>query len=200
MPNKYTFRIPAIHDFVRYWVAGVPCVVDPFAGKSAIATRSNDIANGGVDAEVFCLRLLDEGVVADVVIFDPPYSPRQISESYKGAGLKVDAKTTQNAALYSRVLKPLLSLLRPGGIALRFGWQSAGVCRAWELLDLLIVQHGSGHSDTICTAQRKPLTTEILTNGEAEQGPVEVQEGPPCGEAAIGASFGRPEAGQPRSP
>jgi methylase of polypeptide subunit release factors len=161
MPNKYTFQIPEIQHFVRHWIGGMTCIVDPFAGKSALATRSNDIADSGVDAEIFCQRLLDEGVVADAIIFDPPYSPRQISESYKNAGLKVDSKTTQNAALYSRVLKPLLSLLRPGGIALRFGWQSAGVRRSWELMDLLIVQHGSGHNDTICTAQRKPLTPEV---------------------------------------
>lgn len=156
MPNKHTFQIPVIADFVRHWTGGATVVVDPFAGKSAMATRSNDIANGGIDAEEYCRNLLREGVVADVVIFDPPYSPRQIAESYKSVGLKVDMKTTQNAALYRRVLMPLLSLLRPGGVALRFGWQSAGVCRDWELLDLLLVQHGSGHNDTICTAQRKP--------------------------------------------
>ena len=102
--------------------------------------------------------LIGQGVRADCVIFDPPYSPRQISECYKGIGRKATAKDTQNAALYARVRRALDEILLPGGVALSFGWQSSGFGKAYETLEILLVQHGGAHNDTICVAQRKPKT------------------------------------------
>ena len=57
----------------------------------------------------------------DLVIFDPPYSPRQISECYKGFGREVTTQDTQNAALYKRVRDALDPLIVTGGIVLSFG-------------------------------------------------------------------------------
>ena len=155
MPNRWTFQIPPVRDFIEAHVQG-PVIIDPFSGTSRYATHANDLAHEGVDAEEFCTQLLAQGLRADTILFDPPYSPRQISECYKSIGRPVTREDTQNAALYKRVLTPLIALLKPGGIALRFGWQSAGVNRSWEYLRVLIVQHGAGHSETICVAQRKP--------------------------------------------
>lgn len=102
------------------------------------------------------VKLLAQGVVADAVLFDPPYSPRQISECYKSVGLKATGADTQNAALYSRVRKPLAALLRHGGIALSFGWQSSGFSKKeFRTTEILLVQHGGAHNDTICVAQVK---------------------------------------------
>lgn len=98
------------------------------------------------------------GVLADAVLFDPPYSPRQIAECYRGIGREVRQEDTQNAALFSRVKAPLSSLLKSSGIALSFGWQSGGFGRSWETLEILLVQHGGAHNDTICVAQRKPVS------------------------------------------
>ncbi len=157
MPSRWTFSIPPINAFVRRWVAGAEIVVDPFCGQSDFGTHTNDIAiSGGVDAEEFCDRLHDAGVVADVVVFDPPYSPRQISECYKAIGRKPTTADTQNAALYARVRPSLDRILRPGGIALSFGWQSSGFGKRYETREILLVQHGGAHNDTICVAQVKP--------------------------------------------
>lgn len=157
MPSRWTFEIPPIAAFVRRWTRRPGLViVDPFAGKSLVGTHRNDLANKGIDAGDYCQRLLHDGVEADVVIFDPPYSPRQISECYKGLGRTVTTKDTQNAALYARVRRPLSALLRPGGIALCFGWQSSGLSSKWRIEDMLLVRHGGAHNDTICVAQRKP--------------------------------------------
>lgn len=40
---------------------------------------------------------------------------------------------------------------------LSFGWDSNGfgVTRGFELTEMLIVCHGAGHNDTICTVERK---------------------------------------------
>lgn len=64
-----------------------------------------------MDAEEFLYILRDEGVLCDLAILDPPYSPRQISEAYKAAGLTVGMKDTQNAALYARVRHALAQIL-----------------------------------------------------------------------------------------
>ena len=159
MPSRWTFGIRPVAEFIeRHTPPLTPngVIVDPFSGQSERATHRNDLAYGGVDAAEFCERLLAEGVRADMVLFDPPYSPRQISECYKSIGRKATMKDTQNAALYARVRKPLAALLRPGGVALSFGWQSSGFGKAWPTSEVLLVQHGGAHNDTICVAQRKP--------------------------------------------
>ena len=131
-------------------------IVDPFCGRSRIATHRNDLGMGGIDAVEFCQALHAQGVMADAVFFDPPYSPRQIAECYKGIGRKVGMADTQSAVLYQSVRTALASILRPGGVALSFGWQSQGFGVAWETTEILLVQHGGAHNDTICVAQRKP--------------------------------------------
>lgn len=156
MPTRWTFQQPPVAAFVARHTAGRRCIVDPFCGQSTLAHHRNDLASGGVDAETFVRGLIAQGVRADCVIFDPPYSPRQISECYQGIGRTVTAEDTQNARLYKRVRAALAEILDPDGLALSFGWQSSGFGKDWPTLDLLLVQHGGAHNDTICVAQTMP--------------------------------------------
>ena len=156
MPSPWTFEIPPIGAFVDRWLAGGGVSVDPFCGHSKRATYSNDMSQGGVDAEYYMESLHKSGVIADVLLFDPPYSPRQISECYKKVGRKVVMADTQNAAFYKRARNAARKVLRPGGIALSFGWSSCGFGVSWDVLEILLVRHGGAHNDTICVAQRSP--------------------------------------------
>lgn len=162
MPNAETFGIQPIGEFVRAYLACSKVSVDPFARNRDWATYTNDInpatsAQSHQDAEAFLRDLDARGVTADLALFDPPYSPRQVSEHYREAGLKVTAEDTQNGRLYRRVRDALDLLMAPGGLVLSFGWQSAGmgIGRGYELLETLLVAHGGGHNDTICIAERK---------------------------------------------
>lgn len=162
MPNAETFSIRPIGKFVRHYLARSRVSVDPFARDRNWASYTNDInpntsAASHQDAEAFLRELGAAGVTADLALFDPPYSPRQVSEHYKDAGLKVTAEDTQNGRLYKRVRDALDLIVSPGGIVLSFGWQSAGmgIGRGYELLETLLVAHGGGHNDTICIAERK---------------------------------------------
>lgn len=162
MPDAETFSIKPIGEFVRAYLACSKVSVDPFARNHTWATHTNDInphtsAQSHQDAEVFVRGLKDRGIVADLALFDPPYSPRQISEHYKEAGLQVGATDTQNGRLYKRVRDALDEIMAPGGVVLSFGWQSAGmgIGRKYELFETLLVAHGGGHNDTICIAERK---------------------------------------------
>lgn len=162
MPNAETFSIRPIGYFVQTYLARSKVSVDPFSRNCQWATYTNDInpntcAQSHQDAEAFLKELRGDGVSADLGLFDPPYSPRQISEHYRDAGLRVTAEDTQNGHLYKRVRDALTDIITPGGIVLSFGWQSAGmgVGRGYTLLETLLVPHGGAHNDTICIAERK---------------------------------------------
>ncbi len=164
MPNGDTFSVRPIGDFVRSYLAASVVSVDPFARNNAWATYTNDLnpktsAQRHMDAEDFLFQLGFEGLAGrvDLAIFDPPYSPRQISECYKEAGITVGMKDTQNAALYGRVKAALLPLLAPGATVLSFGWNSAGmgIKHGFEISEVLLVAHGAAHNDTICLAETR---------------------------------------------
>jgi hypothetical protein len=157
MPNPYTFQIPAISDLLAKWLKGRAVILDPFCGASMWASHSNDLALGGVDAGLACEQWRADGVVADAVLFDPPYSPRQITEVYKSVGLDIGTTETQNAALYRRVRDSLDILLKPGGVALSFGWNSVGFGshRGYSKLEIMLVCHGGAHNDTVCVVEQK---------------------------------------------
>jgi len=162
MPNADTFTVPPIGDFVRSYLASSTVSIDPFARNKRWATHTNDLnpetqAEHHMDAEKFLLMLSDRQVKADLVIFDPPYSPRQISECYKSIGLEVGREGTQNALLYKRVRSAVLPVLTEGGIVLSFGWNSVGMgrSRGFEQIEILMVCHGGAHNDTICIAERR---------------------------------------------
>jgi hypothetical protein len=106
MPNADTFSIPPIAELVTTFTARATVSVDPFARNCTDCTYTNDLnpdtkAQQHLDAEQFLLQLHAQNVKADLGIFDPPYSPRQISECYKSIGLKVATEETQNAPFAS---------------------------------------------------------------------------------------------------
>lgn len=120
MPNADTFSVRPIGDFVRRYLAASKVSVDPFARNKRWATLTNDLnpeteAEYHLDAEDFLKLLASRSAKADLVIFDPPYSPRQISECYKSIGREVGMKETQNAALYARVRNAIAPVLTGGG-------------------------------------------------------------------------------------
>lgn len=159
MPSADTFDVKPIAEFVRRHMRGVS--VDPFARNKRWATHTNDLnpateAEYHMDAVDFLDMLADQGVVADTIILDPPYSPRQISECYAGIGREVGMKDTQSSVLYKRVRKAALRLCHPDTTVLSFGWNSTGMGKTngFEIIELLLVAHGGAHNDTICLAER----------------------------------------------
>lgn len=108
-------------------------------------------------AEAFLGILKMQQTKCDLGLFDPPYSPRQISECYKSVGLAVGTAETQNGRLYKNCRDLMDAIISPGGIVLSFGWNSSGMGkgRGYEMLAILLVAHGGAHNDTICLAERK---------------------------------------------
>lgn len=159
MPNHETFSILPVSRLLDRWLAEAQVVVDPFARNSCRATITNDLnpdtrATYHMLAEEFVEQVPAE---ADVVLFDPPYSPRQIAEVYQQVGRPCGTQETQNSRLYRRVKDGLDKMLKPEGIAICCGWNSLGfgVGRGYEMLEIMLVTHGGAHNDTIVTVERK---------------------------------------------
>ena len=156
-PTRNTFSMPSVKGFVHKYLDSSKCSVDPFARNKQWATHTNDIhpdtaAQHHMDAEDYLHMLADQGVICDLGILDPPYSPRQISECYKSMGRKVTMTDTQNAVLYSRVKKALRKVLTDDATVLSFGWNSTGMGE--NMIEILMVNHGAGRNDTICIAEK----------------------------------------------
>jgi hypothetical protein len=155
MPNAETFTVPVIGDWVSRHIAQSKVSVDPFARDKRWATYTNDLnpdtaAEYHMEAREFLQMLVERGVKADLLIFDPPYSPRQIAEVYQQIGRKCSLEDTQNARLYAECKRLLTLLAAPGCVALSFGWNSSGMGSPWTQEDVILVCHGSAHNDTIC--------------------------------------------------
>jgi hypothetical protein len=162
MPNSDTFSVKPIGDFVRRYLAQSRVSIDPFARDKRWATHTNDLnpqtqAEHHMDAEAFLAMLAEHGTKADLVIFDPPYSPRQISECYKSVGLEVGMKETQSAVLYQRVRNAIVPVLTDDAVVLSFGWNTVGMGKkhGFEIIEILLCCHGGAHNDTICMAERR---------------------------------------------
>lgn len=159
MGNSETFSLPPLARLLDRYIQPSMVVVDPFARNSKRGTIRNDLnpvteAEHHLLAEDFVEQL---NVQADVVLFDPPYSPRQIAECYQQIGRKVTTEDTQNARLYKRVKDGLHRVLKTDGIAICCGWNSMGfgLTRGYEMLEILLIPHGAAHNDTIVTVERR---------------------------------------------
>lgn len=159
MPNCDTFTIPPIRDFVDRWVCGVS--VDPFARNSKRATYTNDLnpdtdADYNLPADEFLGKLADEGIKADAIIFDPPYSTQQVKEVYGGIGKEFLKTDNTNVIRWTKEKEAAMRLCKMGTVVLSFGWNSTGMGRrrGFEIEEIVIVNHAGAHNDTICTAER----------------------------------------------
>lgn len=163
MPNAWTFTIKPISELLKRYVKDDEEWVDPFAGKFSPAKWTNDghpdrIARFHLDAYDFaktCEQLTGRPIF-DGVLFDPPYSNRQISEHYKELGKKASALDT-SARFYSRVKSELASKIKKGGYAISFGWNTVGFGKknGFEIIEILIVSHGGAKNDTLVTVEIK---------------------------------------------
>lgn len=159
MPNKNTFDIKPIKELILKYSNGKNKIIDPFANKNKIANITNDLDNSfetdyNLDAYDF-LKLFDDNSV-DMVLYDPPYSPRQVSESYKKLNMSVNTQTTQ-ASYWSKQKKEISRIVEKDGIVITCGWNSGGIGKSngFEIIEILLVAHGGWHNDTIITVERK---------------------------------------------
>lgn len=186
-PSAWTFTIKPIRELLDRYVGDGKGWVDPFAGQNSPAEFTNDHdpeapAKWHMDAEMFCQLASCSKTAADAlgiytsppyrgVLFDPPYSYRQITEHYKRLGMKATQLDT-SANFYNRVMNAICDAVAPGGYAISCGWNSSGFGknRGFELVEVLLVNHGfSHHNDTIVVVEQKTPTLSQATSGVQPQ-------------------------------
>ena len=172
MPNKNTFEIKPIHDLiVEELTDGL--WIDPFANRNKLATITNDLSEEfdtdyHLDALDF-MKMFDDSSV-DGVLYDPPYSPRQVSECYNNVGYNVTWDTTK-ASFWGNHKREISRIVKLGGKVITFGWNSGGIGYKYgfEIERILLVPHGGWHNDTICTVEIKTHEGEITKIKEEDK-------------------------------
>lgn len=170
MPNKNTFLIKPIYELLKEKLKNGMYGIDPFVGQNnpimmqhfrGITLISNDLndtiaANCHLDALEFLKKecLIE---LYDFVLFDPPYSPRQIKECYESVGLTTKNGELTKSTFYSNLKDEIARIVKPGGFVISCGWNSGGIGknRGFEIKEILLVAHGGWHNDTIVTFERK---------------------------------------------
>lgn len=162
MPNKNTFDIKCVNQLIHKYHDQKLLSIDPFANKNRIAKITNDLdpemnTDYTMDAIDF-LKMFEDNSV-DIVYYDPPYSPRQVSECYKKLGKTVNMKTTQ-ASFWGNMKKEIARITKPKAIVITFGWNTNGIgkTKGFEIVEILMVAHGGSHNDTLCVVERKKKT------------------------------------------
>lgn len=158
MPNKNTFDIKPIHDLITEELTE-GLWIDPFANQNKLASVTNDLSpefdtDYHLDALDF-MKLFESNSV-DGVLYDPPYSPRQVSECYNNVGYNVTWDTTK-ASFWGNHKREISRIVKLGGKVITFGWNSGGIGYKYgfEIQRILLVPHGGWHNDTICTVEIK---------------------------------------------
>lgn len=159
MPNKNTFDIKPIKELLQEEIDDAEFWIDPFANKSKLAAITNDLnpeydTDYHMDALDFFKLFKDASV--DGVLYDPPYSVRQVSECYKKVGRNVTGETTRST-FWTNHKKEISRIVKKGGKVISFGWNSGGIGKqnGFEIVRILLVPHGGVHNDTICTVEVK---------------------------------------------
>lgn len=165
MPNSRTFSIKPIKKLIlEELTEGI--VIDPFANDAMLKDFmldqtfiTNDLdtryeTDYHIDALDFLKQFNDNSV--DMVLYDPPYSPRQVSECYKSLDKTVNMQTTQSS-YWAKQKEQIARILKPNGKVITFGWNSGGIGKKYGfyITRILLVPHGGWHNDTICTVELK---------------------------------------------
>lgn len=157
MPSHHTFKIKPIAELVSRYVGDGVGWIDPFAGENSPAEFTNDMnpekpSKFHLHAKDFAAQL--DGTYKGV-LFDPPYSLRQVKECYESIGVKLFQEDTQRFP--QNVKEHISPKIITGGHAITFGWNSQGFGKkqGFKLIEILLVPHGRGHNDTIVTVEIK---------------------------------------------
>ena len=159
MPNKWTFKIKPIAELLKRFVGNGLGWVDPFAGENSPAEITNDL-NESRPTKYHLYAHEFVGILNKKeykgILFDPPYNLSQIKECYDSIGANYPDNWNLDAS-FGKVKDSVAEKIKFNGIAISFGWSSAGFGkkRGFEIQEILLVPHGGHHYDTIVTVEKK---------------------------------------------
>jgi hypothetical protein len=158
MPNKWTFQMQCVQSLLLKYNVGKNWI-DPFSGMTSPAEIRNDLnldspAEYHLKADDFISQLKSKYTG---VLFDPPYSLRQVKECYESHGIKFTQWDTQESIRWNTLRDSISEKILPAGYCINFGWNSSGMglSRGFNIIEILLICHGGAHNDTIITVEQK---------------------------------------------
>ena len=143
---------------------------DPFARHSFTTNEPGFITNDlndmmptdyHLEFKDFAEMMLEQERKFDLVLFDPPYSLRQVKECYQGIGKNLELWQTQN--MWGKGKDMLAKCIKPGGYVVSLGWNTLGFGkhRGFTKTAVYIFQNSGNEDryDTLMTIERKTQTT-----------------------------------------
>lgn len=158
MPSPWTFSIGPIEELLSRYVGNGIDWIDPFAGKLSPAQYTND--HNPAMPTTFHMEALEFASIVGGehkgILFDPPYSFRQISEHYRLLGQKASRLDT-SSNFYGKVMNAFCEKIQRGGYAISFGWNTNGFgkARGFKIIEIMAVAHGGSKNDTLVTVEIK---------------------------------------------
>ncbi len=141
MPNHRTFRMTPVKRLLERYSKGV--IIDPFPFPYQ------------KDALTYLKTIADES--ADKVRYDPPYTLRQLKEMYDNEGISLSQHETQH--YWQDLNKEIFRILKPGGICIKFGYNTSKIHPSMEIIEQMNLCHGGPHNDLLITVQVKAQAT-----------------------------------------
>jgi len=137
MPNHETFKIPCIKQILKdelnnEYLDPFPYPFETDGLKLLKETKSNSIKN---------------------LVFDPPYSQRQLKEMYHNIGFSYD----MNNSYWAKCKDEIKRITQIHSKVISFGWNSNGIGKKRDFMikKIWLIAHGSSHNDTIITLEEK---------------------------------------------
>jgi len=139
MPNHQTFKIKAFDKLIKSELGNAYIDPFPYPFKQDAIDYLKAIPNRS----------------ENYLVFDPPYSQRQLKEMYASEGLAFNHP--MNNSYWANCRKEISRIIKPGGKVISFGWNTNGIGKkfGFEIKKIVIVAHGSQHNDTMATVEVK---------------------------------------------
>ena len=146
MPSHKTFTIKPFAELIKFELGDNYIDPFPFPYKQ--------------DAINYLKTIPDNS--ENFLVFDPPYSQKQLKEMYSNNGLAFDHP--MNASYWSNCKKEISRIIKSNGKVISFGWNSGGVGEKYgfKITKIVLVAHGGQHNDTIATVEMKEKEKECL--------------------------------------
>jgi hypothetical protein len=161
MPDKWTFQIPVIADFISKYLFKAKNVLFPFAGQTRYPAHPS-IDYIDIDPTVpkpvivgntldILPQLVQQNKKYDLIISDPPFTFCQCLRRYKN-------KDFQEISICKKYYDDLLNA---DGRIIHFGFNSTGMGlkRGYKKEVLFVVNHGGSHNDLLILVERKMVQT-----------------------------------------
>lgn len=159
MPNHNTLSMKPVYEFfMRHKGVFNTETFDPFARDCELCNYTNDLnPNTKAKDHMKADEWIKKFERMKFVVFDPPYSLRQVKECYEGVGVGFTHKDTQNAIRWTIERDLISERQQSGDKVMSLGWSSTcmGKKRGYEIEEILLVSHGAAHNDTIVTLEVK---------------------------------------------